>query len=103
VNKIKKAEFIRICKANPLNPVLKPAKQTKAQLEDQSYGCLKCRKTGGQLAQEGKIRVVQGYEQCVDCGGDLQDLRPPRKVSLKKADAFGKFLWNSAKSGPDVI
>jgi hypothetical protein len=46
--------------------------QTKEQLADKSWLCPKCRKTLGQLLSEGKIVNVQGYDQCADCGADIQ-------------------------------
>ena len=60
-----------------------------------SYMCGKCKKTREQLIEENKLNLVQGYEQCADCHGDLEhqsviereDLwKKARKMAVKHVD-----------------
>ena len=37
-----------------------------------NYICPTCRKTREHLVEEGKLNLVQGYEQCADCFADLE-------------------------------
>jgi len=54
------------------------------------YICGKCRKSRDQLIEEGKLNLVQGYEQCADCGGDLDhksvfEIQDMRKAAKEEA------------------
>jgi len=60
------------------------------------YICGKCRKSREQLIEENKLNLVQGYEQCADCHGDLdhksvfeiQDIRKNAKAEAIKNDDY---------------
>jgi len=60
------------------------------------YMCGGCRKTREQLIKENKLNLVQGYEQCADCGGDLdhesvfkiEDIRKNAKAEAIKNDDY---------------
>lgn len=52
-----------------------------------SYICKKCRRTRQQLKEDGRLNLVQGYEQCADCHGDLE-----HESVVERED-----LWKQAK------
>jgi len=37
-----------------------------------TFICQTCRKSREQLSKENKLILVDGYEQCADCGSDLE-------------------------------
>ena len=51
--------------------VLRTQEKLKAVGANEAYRCPTCHKTRSQLLAEGKITVLQGYEQCTDCHADL--------------------------------
>ena len=60
------------------------------------YICQKCRKSRAQLAKEGKLNLVQGYEQCADCHSDLEhasvvEIDDIRQDALQKAIANNDY------------
>lgn len=59
-----------------------------------SYMCQKCKKTRAQLVEEGKLNLVQGYEQCADCHGDLEHSSVV-KISEQMERAKKKALKNN--------
>ncbi len=61
----------KLAMANPLVKKLKPCYQSPRQKAEKSYLCPTCKKTRGLLRSQGKIIVVQGYEQCADCHADI--------------------------------
>ena len=48
----------------------RPERKRRAYANE-AYRCPTCRKTRSQLLAEGKVTVLQGYEQCTDCHADL--------------------------------
>ena len=63
--------FDKFAKANTLVKKLKPCYQSPRQIADKSRLCPTCKRTRGLLRSKGKIIVLQGYEQCADCGVDI--------------------------------
>lgn len=70
-----------------------------------SYICQTCRKTRAQLVKEGKLNLVQGYEQCADCHADLEhesvvereDLWKKAKKMAKKHDDYDERVHPTDK------
>ena len=58
------------------------------------YICGKCRKSRDQLIEEGKLNLVQGYEQCADCGGDL-DHKSVFEIEDIRANAQAEAIKNN--------
>ncbi len=71
----------RLAKATELVRRPLPVFRTAEQRADDTWHCGgKCGKTLGQLEFEGGIVVVDGYEQCANCGADIDCAsRKPRE------------------------
>jgi len=56
--------------------------------------CGKCRKSREQLIKENKLNLVQGYEQCAVCRGDL-DHESVFKIEDIRKEATAKAIENN--------
>jgi len=64
-----------------------------------SYICPDCERTMTELEKLGKVKYVQGYAQCADCGGDLDDKSVVMRTKNEESALFEcedchlEFAW----------
>ena len=64
-----------------------------------AYICQRCLKTYTELEAEGKLRFVQGYAQCSDCGTDLEarsvvQRREMVNAARLRGQVMGEVNWS---------